>query len=173
MAINEASAELRLEAVYTIGVYGFTADQFVSRLGHAGVGALVDVRLRRGVRGAAYAWANARRLQDRLKTEGIAYHHAHDLAPTPELRAIQSASDAQSGTAKRTRAVLSHEFAQAYERAILRAYDPADTAARLERLGNAVALFCVEGAPAACHRSLVAEWLRREGVVRNVLHLLP
>ena len=48
------------------GVYGFTRETFLRALRVADVGIVVDVRQRRGVRGAEYAWANSRRLQAAL-----------------------------------------------------------------------------------------------------------
>jgi uncharacterized protein (DUF488 family) len=57
--------------VATIGVYGFTADSFLRTLREAGVALVVDVRQRRGVRGAEYAWANAQRLQAALAGAAI------------------------------------------------------------------------------------------------------
>ncbi|MEV8638022.1 hypothetical protein AB0395_40860 [Streptosporangium sp. NPDC051023] len=48
----------------TIEVFGFDIGSYLERLRQAGVSLLLDVRRRRGVRGAEYAWANARRLQD-------------------------------------------------------------------------------------------------------------
>lgn len=47
----------------TIGVYGFTLETFLVALDRMGVGLLLDVRQRRGVRGSEYAWANSQRLQ--------------------------------------------------------------------------------------------------------------
>jgi hypothetical protein len=41
--------------VATIGVYGFDLDGFLDALRRAGVGELIDVRQRRGVRGRDYA----------------------------------------------------------------------------------------------------------------------
>lgn len=48
-----------MTVVATIGVYGFTAESFLRQLHEAGVTKLIDVRQRRGVRGAEYAWANS------------------------------------------------------------------------------------------------------------------
>ncbi|MGI8999103.1 MAG: DUF488 family protein [Candidatus Limnocylindria bacterium] len=171
MEIHEARADSLVESILTIGVYGLSGDEFVARLREAEVAAVADVRLRRGVRGAEYAWANLGRLEKRLAAEGIAYLSFRDLAPTAEIRALQTAIDEGSGTRKRRRSLLSPNFVQAYEGTILAGLDPRDTAARLEQSGSPVALFCVEGAPEACHRALIADWLRREGVVGNVTHL--
>lgn len=93
-------------SVVTIGVYGFDGESFPQRLQHAEVRLLLDVRQRRGVRGAEYAWANARRLQAALAQAGIAYEHHLELAPTTALRRLQYAEDARQGVGKRSRREL-------------------------------------------------------------------
>ena len=47
----------------TIGVYGFDEASFFAALQTAGVDTLCDMRQRRGVRGADYAFVNSKRLQ--------------------------------------------------------------------------------------------------------------
>ena len=89
--------------VATIGVYGFTAERFLAALRDAGVGQVLDVRQRRGVRGAEYAWANSKRLQAALADAAIGYEHLPQLAPTTELRQLQYAEDARRGEGKRSR----------------------------------------------------------------------
>ena len=162
-----------LDTLYTIGGYGYDADAFVAALKDHGVDAVVDVRQRRGMRGRDYAWANARRLEERLLGEGISYLPSKELAPTSEVRAVQHAADERLRAGKRQRQELSPEFREAYFRAILEPLNPAQTAARLSEGGAAPALFCTERVPSACHRSLVAEWLRREGFVSSVIHVIP
>jgi hypothetical protein len=76
----------------TVGVYGFTAERFLAALKRADVGVLFDVRQRRGVRGAEYAWANSQRLQQALADCDIGYLHLKELAPTSEIRAAQYAA---------------------------------------------------------------------------------
>jgi uncharacterized protein (DUF488 family) len=147
--------------VATIGVYGFTAAAFVAELTGAGVGLLLDLRQRRGVRGPDYSWANSTRLQHALAAAGIGYRHVKDLAPTTELRRLQYREDDRRGVGKRNRVALAPEYAARYTREIL---DPVDLGALVAGLpGDSVtALFCVERDPQACHRSLVAERLRVE-----------
>lgn len=174
MAIDEAGRQVqvgRSATIYTIGAYGSDADSFIGLLEQHQVDALVDVRMRRGMRGAEYAWANSQRLQQRLAAEGIGYVHAKHLAPTPDLRAVQHAVDRDLKNAKRMRTGLSSEFSEAYFRAILQPLDPTQTAEWLAGIGRAPALFCVERVPEACHRSLIAEWLGREGIVSSVVHI--
>ena len=61
----------------------------------------------------------------------------------------------------RNRLGLAPEYAERYTRGIL---DPFDLGALVAELpsDSVTALFCVEGDPEACHRSLVAERLRAE-----------
>lgn len=122
---------------------------------------LLDLRQRRGVRGPEYAWANSARLQSALAVAGIGYRHVQELAPTTELRNLQYREDDRRGVGKRNRVALATEYAERYTREIL---DPFDLAALVAGLpsNSTTALFCVEGDPEACHRSLVAERLHAE-----------
>ena len=150
-----------MKRIATIGVYGFAAGAFLEELAGAGVGLLLDLRQRRGVRGPEYSWANAVRLQGALAAAGVRYRHVKDLAPTTELRQLQYREDDRSGVGKRNRIALAPEYAERYTREIL---DPFDLGALVAELpgDSATALFCVERDPEACHRSLVAERLRAE-----------
>jgi uncharacterized protein (DUF488 family) len=157
--------------VVTIGVYGFDLPEFLDALRAANVRLLVDVRQRRAVRGARYAWANGRRLQAALAEAGIAYSHHRELAPTTELRHLQYAADDRLGVGKRSRAQLDPEYRDRYVEEIL---DRADLDALVTEMpaDGASALFCVEADPEACHRSLIAERLaERYGLA--VRHVRP
>lgn len=159
-----------MPALKTIGVYGFDRDSFIDALKTAKVDLLLDVRQRRGVRGSEYAWANAQRLQAALDEAGIGYSHLKELAPTTEMRQLQYAEDARLGEGKRNRTALAPAYVERY------------TAEVLDRVGldpvvrwigsSSAALLCVERDPEACHRSLVAERLRREHGF-EVEHLRP
>ena len=150
-----------MPAATTIGVYGFTASSFVAGLAGAGVGLLLDLRQRRGVRGPEYAWANSARLQAALAEAGIRYRHVKGLAPTTELRRLQYQEDDRRGVGRRNRVALAQEYAEGYTREIL---DPFDLGALVAELpdDSVTALLCVERDPEACHRSLVAQRLRAE-----------
>lgn len=158
--------------IIMIGAYGFDEQGFFEALQSAGVQVFVDIRWRRGVRGADYAFVNSERLQTRLASLGIAYLHRRDLAPTPDIRQRQQQADQQSKTAKRQRNTLGEAFVQAYRAQILASFDPQ---AFLDDLpaANVIALFCVEGEPAACHRSLLADRLRWAEEEVEVIHLRP
>jgi uncharacterized protein (DUF488 family) len=158
--------------IVTIGVYGFDEGTFFRALSAAGVDVFCDIRQRRGLRGSAYAFANSRRLQHRLAELGIRYLHRRDLAPTEAVRARQAEADQARKVAKRQRAVLGEAFVQAYRADILAGFDPQSL---LDDAGpdvQVMALFCVERAPAACHRSLVADLLHKD-LGLEVEHIRP
>jgi uncharacterized protein (DUF488 family) len=155
----------------TIGVYDWTLDAFLAALAEAGVRGVLDVRQRRGVRGAQYAWANAKRLEASLGEAGIGYRHLPELAPTTEMRQLQYAEDDRTGEGKRSRTRLADEYVERYRREILDRADLDEVVALLPAEG-AAALLCVERDAEACHRSLVAERLERDHGVR-VTHLTP
>jgi uncharacterized protein (DUF488 family) len=155
----------------TVGVYGFSAEEFLAALRRADVRVVLDVRQRRGVRGTEYAWANAKRLQAALDEAGIEYRHHPELAPTTELRQLQYAEDDRQGVGKRSRTELAPAYRERYVAEILDRADLGAVAAALPAEG-AAALLCVERDPEACHRSLVADRLAaRHGV--TVEHLRP
>jgi uncharacterized protein (DUF488 family) len=160
-----------MPAIATIGVYGFDGAAFIGALREAGVGLLIDVRQRRGVRGPDYAWANSRRLQAALAEAGIDYEHLPELAPTTELRHLQYAEDERRGEGKRSRTELAPEYVRRYTEEIL---DNVDLAAVVESLPaeGIAALLCVERDPEACHRSLIADRLAEDHGV-TVVHLRP
>jgi uncharacterized protein (DUF488 family) len=154
--------------IATIGVYGFDRDSFLETLRQAEVNLVLDVRQRRGVRGAQYAWANAKRLEAVLVETGIGYEHLPELAPTTELREAQYREDARRGEGKRSRTVLAPEYVSGYTDQIL---DPADLRAIVGFIGRSqAALLCVERDAEACHRSLIAARLADEHgfVVRDL-----
>lgn len=143
--------------IVTIGVYGYTEARFFAALREAGVDLLCDIRRRRGVRGAEYAFANNTRLQHKLAEMGIRYLHSLELAPTTELRQVQYAADEAGKVAKRARTTLDPSFAEAFARENLAHFSPAAFLAALPDDVHCIAFLCVEHAPEACHRSLVAD----------------
>ena len=160
-----------MKRLATIGVYGWSLEEFLRALQGAGVTLLLDVRQRRGVRGPEYAWANSARLQAALSQADINYRHHKELAPTTELRQLQYAEDSRLGVGKRSRVELAPEYRRRYTREIL---DFADLDAVVEELpeDSLATLMCVERDPEACHRSIVAERLAAEYGV-SVAHLRP
>jgi uncharacterized protein (DUF488 family) len=157
--------------IATVGVYEFDAVSFIRSLDAAAVSRILDIRQRRGVRGAQYAWANARRLQALLSDAGIGYEYLPEFAPTTELRHLQYRDDDRQGVGKRSRVRLSPEYIRAYSAEIL---DQVPLESLVERLPvhGTGALLCVEATAQACHRSLVAERLA-ERFGFGVVHLEP
>ena len=156
----------------TIGVYGFSEETFFQALQAAGVDVFCDIRQRRGVRGATYAFANSQRLQRRLAELGIRYLYRQDLAPTKAVRARQAEADKAQKVAKRQRTALGEIFVNAYRAEILADFDPQSLLDDAEPDAQVLALFCVEREPAACHRSLVADQLRWD-LGLEVEHIRP
>lgn len=161
-----------MNKLVTIGVYGFDEQSFFAALQRAGVDTLCDIRRRRGVRGSEYAFANRARLEARLAALGIRYVHRLDLAPSQQLRQRQYNVDAAAGVSKRQRETLSPAFVEGYRNECLTAFDSHRFAADLGEGAHVVALLCVETAPAACHRGLVAARLAAD-LGLSVEHLLP
>ncbi|CAG0987823.1 hypothetical protein PHYC_02122 [Phycisphaerales bacterium] len=161
-----------IERVLTIGAFGFNERSFVAALKAAGVDLFVDIRARRGVRGAEYSFVNSARLQASLEAAGIKYIHAKELAPTERVRAVQHREDDASGTAKRQRTRLGDAFVAAYERECLGAFSPKEFSERCLRDSSRPVFFCVEREPEACHRSIVARRLASALSV-PVEHLRP
>jgi uncharacterized protein (DUF488 family) len=157
--------------VVTIGVYDWDAPTFLAALRRADAGLVMDVRQRRGVRGARYAWANSVRLQAALASAGIAYRHHRELAPTTELRHLQYREDEREGVGKRSRVKLAPEYRRRYLAEILDRVDLGEVVAQMPD-DKVTALLCVEADPEACHRSLVAERLAAD-FAASVVHLRP
>ncbi len=157
--------------IVTIGVFGFSEEAFFQALQDAQVDTFCDIRQRRGVRGATYAFCNSQRLQARLAELGIRYLQRKDLAPTVLVRQIQHDADKANQVAKRKRTTLGPAFITAYQKEILAGFEPQSLLDDLEPGTQVVALFCVERDPAACHRSLVAAKLQQDlGLeVENIL----
>jgi uncharacterized protein (DUF488 family) len=152
---------MALKTVATIGGYGFTEESFIAALERAKVGAFLDLRQRRGMRGPEHAFLNSRRLQASLRAAGIRYVHATQLAPTTRIRALQKAADDAAHVTAHGRERLASEFVTAYRRDILARIDPAQLD---DAIGDAtvIALFCVERLPEQCHRSLAADRIARD-----------
>lgn len=150
--------------VVTIGVYGLSETEFFAALQRARVDLFCDIRRRRGVRGSEYAFVNSRRLQERLAELGITYLHIKELAPSDTLRQAQYQVDKAAKVAKRQRSELDAAFIQEYKQTVLTDFSPQAFLANLPDDVHTIAFFCVERAPEACHRSLVAQAFADVGV---------
>lgn len=155
---------------FTIGVYNSTEKEYFKKLTDNHIDTFCDIRQRRGVRGAEYAFVNSNRLQSKLNEFDIKYGHILELAPTTEIRELQKEADYQQGEHKRDRNKLGKIFTIAYKDKILSKFDFENFIESLERVGaNRVVLFCVEEKHEACHRSIVSDKLQQLGY--KIIHL--
>tara|TARA_Y100000589_G_C27119347_1_gene615696 strand:- start:74 stop:550 length:477 start_codon:yes stop_codon:yes gene_type:complete len=155
---------------FTIGVYNSTEQEYFNKLTENRIDTFCDIRQRRGVRGAKYAFVNSNRLQNRLNDLDIKYGHVIDLAPSKEIRELQKEADAQQGELKRDRNKLGKVFTIAYKDRILKNFDFDGFIEKLDDVGaDRVVLFCVEEKPEACHRSIVTDKLEKLGY--KITHL--
>jgi len=147
--------------LHTIGVYGFSEEEFFAKVIEAQIDTFVDIRRRRGVRGHEYSFANCNYLQNKLQALNIKYVYCLDLAPTDKIRYQQYEIDKKTGTTKRKREELSSEFVESYTKEILKPFDIDKFMSNLAEAKNIV-LFCVERNPRACHRSIVADYILKK-----------
>jgi hypothetical protein len=161
-----------MNKIVTIGVYGFDAESFFTALQRAGVDTLCDLRRRRGVRGSEYAFANRARLEARLARWASATCIASIWRRVPRCAQHSTASMLSKASPNASVKRFPPAFAEGYQRECLDAFDSRQFAADLGEDARVVALLCVETAPAACHRSLVAAQLAAD-LGLKVEHLLP
>ena len=157
--------------IATIGVYEFDAPSFIAALDEAGVTKVFDIRQRRGVRGARYAWANAQRLQRLLADARIGYEYHPEFAPDTEMRHLQYRDDDLQGVGKRSRVRLAPDYIREYTEEILDLVPLEPLIGQLPVHGVG-ALLCVEATARACHRSLVADRLS-ERFGFEITHIEP
>ena len=158
----------------TIGVYGFSEAAFFKTLQQAGVDTFCDIRWRRGVRGAEYAFANSARLQNGSPNLASATSISATWLRHRRFRQRQAEADKAQRIAKRKRSALSEVFIAAYRQERLSAFDSRKFIEQLGPEARTAALFCVEREPAACHRSILAERLQKDlGAQCEVAHLMP
>jgi uncharacterized protein (DUF488 family) len=155
---------------FTIGVYNSTEQEYFNKLLDNNIDTFCDIRQRRGVRGAKYAFVNSNRLQARLNELDIKYGHFIELAPTSEIRDLQKKDDLQKGELKREREELGKVFTLAYKDKVLSKFDFNSFLEKLGEIGaKRVVLFCVEEKAEACHRSIVSDRLKKLG--HQITHL--
>jgi len=152
---------MALPAVYTIGVYGSSENDFFQNITGNQIDTFCDIRRRRAVRGPLYAFVNSKRLQDKIGQLSIRYLHEHRLAPSIEIMHLQKMSDEKNKIRRRDREELDVAFKKAYLDKILSKFDMKNFILELEKSGSKkIVLFCVEKLPTACHRSLVTKEIR-------------
>jgi uncharacterized protein (DUF488 family) len=158
--------------IVTIGVYGFDEQHFFQALQNVHIDTFCDIRARRAVRGSDYIFANSERLQKKLAELNIRYIHLRQLAPSEEIRNLQKQADKQAKIARRKRSKLGEAFQEAYKQNYLAHLNAKELLKQIGEDAEVIGLLCVEREPEACHRSLVAEWLRQE-LGLPVEHITP
>lgn len=146
---------------YTLGVYNSTEQEFFNKLTQNSIDTFCDIRQRRGVRGAKYAFVNSNKLQQKLHELGVKYGYIAGLAPTTAIRALQKEIDTEKGELKQERQTLGEVFIIEYKNKVLECFDFEMFLENLDQIGaNKIVLFCVEEHAKACHRSIVSERLQ-------------
>jgi len=160
-----------MKNIFTIGVYGLTNEEFFSKLIENHIDIFCDIRRRRGVRGSKYSFVNSKRLQAKLSELGISYVHILDLSPTKEIREKQKEEDKRLKILKRERTGLGDSFITGFIDEHLNNYSPNDFYKVVGGNAKNVVLFCVEKEHNACHRSLVANFLKENDATIQIVHL--
>ena len=160
-----------IQAIYTIGVYDSTEDSFFSTLTDAGITVFCDVRARRGLRGKRYAYANSTYLQVKLNELDIRYRYFLELSPSKAAREAEMNHAKKEKIPFRQRTQLTDTYIQAYQSDILANFNASAFISEFDT-DNKIVLFCVEGTPTACHRSLLAQAIADELNI-EVKHLIP
>jgi uncharacterized protein (DUF488 family) len=158
--------------IVTMGVYGFDEASFLDALQRANVDIFIDTRRRRAVRGSRYAFANSLRLQAHLAALGIPYLHRLELAPSTEARQAQDQADTASNIRRSDRKTLTDTFMDTYSHECLAPLDSRQLVASLGPDLQSILFFCVERAPSACHRGLLANKLAAD-LNAKVEHIVP
>ena len=146
----------RMPALWTIGYERLLPAELVAELTAARVQRVIDVRFRPQSRRPGMSKT---RLGDLLGARGIAYDHRKALGTPPDLRHDFHAcrlEQARAGYRRHVEATAPEELAA--------------LAAELEH-GPRTALLCLEQDPAACHRRVVCEVLKRRLPELDVIDL--
>jgi uncharacterized protein (DUF488 family) len=142
--------------LFTIGYERLLPPELVNELRLAGVERLIDVRYRPQSRRPGMSKT---RLGQLLGDHGIAYEHRKALGTPPDIRWLFRAGRIDEARA----AFLDHVEDNAAAEL--------DALARELHSAPATALMCLEADPAACHRRVVAEALRRREPQLEVVDL--
>jgi uncharacterized protein (DUF488 family) len=142
----------------TIGYQGATVADFLDALRDAKIELLVDVRAVVSSRRPGFAKTA---LAANLAKAGIDYLHLRGLGTPAEGRAA-----ARSGHHEEMRAIFAEHMKTEQAR------DDLERLVEIVRGGRRVALLCFEADPAHCHRSIVADAVKRRVPVR-IEHLRP
>lgn len=143
-----------LRKIYTIGYEGKTLDEFIDELHEYGIKRLVDIRELPLSRKNGFS---KKSLMRELGLSGIDYISMPALGAPRELR-----------HELRSKLMTIHEFLEAYKEYLQRNLD---ALRELEKYASSTTtvIMCFEANWRECHRSVVAEFLERDGF--EVVHL--
>jgi uncharacterized protein (DUF488 family) len=142
--------------IYTIGYERLLPPELLNELQIAGVRRLLDVRHRPQSRRPGMSKT---RLGEMLGDHGIAYEHRKALGTPPDIRWLFKAGridQAREAYRDHVEDTAAHEL---------------DALAAELQNAPPTALMCLEADPAACHRRVVAEALRRREPALEVVDL--
>jgi uncharacterized protein (DUF488 family) len=146
-----------VHTIWTIGHSTLGEEEFFQLLNHNSVTAIADVR--RFPASRRHPHFNGSVLKDSAHQHGIRYRHFESLGgrrtPSPESRNIQWKNASFRGYADY---METEEFRYAIEELITLA------------IQEKTAIMCAEGPWWKCHRSLISDYLKKEGW--KVLHIL-
>lgn len=146
-----------MPTLWTIGYERLAPDALVAELTAAGVERVIDVRYRPQSRRPGMSKT---KLGQRLADAGIAYEHRRPLGTPPEIRPLYR-TGAVARAAEQFRAHVEATAAEELDA----------LAAELGGRAPATALLCLEAEPSGCHRTVVAEQLRRRLPALTVVDL--
>ena len=141
--------------ILSVGYEGTSLDDLVARLRAAEVAVVVDVRRTPASRKPGFS---RRRLSEALAAAGIDYVSDGDLGNPPDNRDAFRRGDPVA--VRRMRAIVAGAGAEALDRVVARAS------------ADRVALLCICGDHAVCHRRIVADMAVEQDPTIEVL-LLP
>jgi len=140
--------------IYTIGFTKKSLEEFINLLKKNGVQKVIDIRLNPSSQLSGFAIQ--RDLEYTLKREGIGYEHVLDLAPDENIL-------------KKYRENKNWEDYEKSFKELMKRRNAKEILKRLLSEGKTLCLLCSEKKADKCHRRLVAELLKEEGV--EIVHL--
>ena len=143
--------------LYTIGYEGMDTQKFVSALKSEGIKVLVDVREMPLSRKKGFSKSSLAAL---MESEGIEYRHIRTLGAPKAVRYRLREGGEWA------------EYCEGYQTHLA---DCEEALSEVVQLANQrdVCLMCFEADYRECHRSLIAEHLKAQGQVSDVIHLSP
>ena len=151
--------------LFTIGISGWNEGDFFKTLTEHDVGRVLDIRRRSSSRGSHHAFGNKLRLSTRLLELGIEYSQVKELAPAESL---------WKEWYKRKRAGISPDkIWPEYKSRFLAQSETKGSIANTQMSDFQVptCLLCACNPPEYCHRTIVAEMLKRRWNRLEILHL--